>query len=94
MGMTSVMGVVAPTISSFTPVMGSVGTLVTIIGTNLTGSTAFTIGGVNAIVISNTGTLLVGMVMPGATTGKVSITTAGGNFISSGNFIVTPTPDF
>lgn len=80
----------APTITSFTPANGSVGTLVTISGTNLSSPTAFTIGGVNAIVISNTGSNLVGMVMPGAVTGGVEVTTASGTANSS-NFTVMPT---
>ena len=60
-----------PTITSFGPVTGPVGTLVTITGTHLDNPTAFIIGGVPAIVISNTGTQLVGMVMPGAATGGI-----------------------
>ena len=82
----------APTISSFSPSSGSIGTLVSITGTNLNNPTLFTIGGVNAIVISNDGNTLVGMVMPGATTGAISITTGSGNISSSGNFTVTQTP--
>jgi len=78
-----------PTISSFTASSGAVGTLVTITGTNLTNPTALTIGSVSAIVISNTGTSLVAMVMPGATTGTVVVTTAGGTATSSSNFTVT-----
>ena len=79
----------APTISNFTPSSGPVGTLVTITGTNLTTPTALTIGGVAAIAISNTGTSLVAMVMPGAVTGAVSIITAGGTANGTGNFTVT-----
>jgi len=82
----------SPTINSFTPVTGSVGTLVTITGTNLSNLTAFTIGGTTAIVVSNTGTTLVGMVMPGAITGTVSVITAGGTATSSSNYTVTPSP--
>src|ERR1035437_513275 len=82
----------APTITSFSPASGAVGTLVTIIGTNMGSPTAFTIGGANAIVVSNTGTTLVGFVMPGAVTGTVSVTTAGGTATGSGSFTVTPTP--
>ena len=81
-----------PTITSFSPASGAVGTLVTIIGTNMGSPTAFTIGGANAIVVSNTGTTLVGFVMPGAVTGTVSVTTAGGTATGSGSFTVTPTP--
>jgi hypothetical protein len=74
------------TITSFTPTSGPVGTLVTITGTNLTSPTALTIGGVSAILISNDGTTLVAMVMPGATTGTVSVTTALGTANGTGNF--------
>ena len=83
--------VIASSITSFSPASGSVGTLVTITGTGLDSPTAFTIGGVAAIVISNTGTQLVGMVMPGAVTGAVSITTAGGTAAGTGSFMVTAT---
>jgi hypothetical protein len=82
----------APTITSFTPAFGPVGTLVTITGTNLSSPTAFPIGGVDAIAVSNDGTTLVGMVMPDAVTGAVSITTTGGTAIATGNFSVSPTP--
>ena len=80
-----------PTISSFSPTSGPIGTLVTISGTNLSSPTAFSIGGVSAVVVSDNGTSLVGMVMPGATTGAVSVTTAGGSAAASGNFNVTHT---
>ena len=76
----------APAISSFSPTSGSVGTLVTISGTDLSNLTAFTIGGVSAIVISNTGTTLVGMVMPGAVTGPISLTNSSGSSSSSADF--------
>ncbi len=89
----------SPTISSFSPSSGSVGTLVTIVGTNLGSPTAFTIGGVNAIlvsdtsvIVSNKGDTLVGLIMPGAVTGTLSITTAGGTVISGSNFTITATP--
>jgi len=82
----------APAISSFTPITGPVGTLVTLSGSNLSSPTAFTIGGATAIVVSNDGSTLVGMVMPGAVTGAVSLTAAGGTATGSGNFTVTKTP--
>jgi gliding motility-associated-like protein len=81
----------SPTITSFSPASGQVGTLVTITGTNLETPTAFTIGGTAAIVISNTGTSLVGMVMPGAVTGTISLTTAGGSATSTATFTLSPT---
>ena len=80
-----------PTISSFTPTTGKVGTLVTITGTNLSSPTAFTIGGITSVVVSNTGTTLVGMVMPGASTGVISISTSGGSTSTSTNFTLTST---
>ncbi|MCA6516339.1 MAG: IPT/TIG domain-containing protein, partial [Chitinophagaceae bacterium] len=78
-----------PTITNFSPSSGPVGTLVTITGTNLSNPTAITIAGVSAIPISNNGITLVAMVMPGATTGDVNITTAGGTANGSGTFSVT-----
>jgi hypothetical protein len=83
--------VAAPTISSFTPTTGSVGTLVTITGTNLSNQTSLSIGGVSAIPISNTGNTIVAMVMPGAITGSVSLTTASGMATGIGNFTVATT---
>jgi len=80
-----------PTITSFTPTTGKVGMLVTISGTNLSSPTAFTIGGVSSIVVSNTGTTLVGMVMPGASTGVISISTSSGSTSTSTNFTLTST---
>lgn len=81
----------SPTITSFSPATGPVGTLVTISGTNLGSPTSFIIGGVTAIIVSNTGTKLVGMVMPNATTGPVSVTSAGVTASGDGNFKVTAT---
>lgn len=78
-----------PTITSFTPASGPVGTLVTINGTNLSSPTAFTIAGVSAIAVSDNGTTMVGMVMPGAATGAISIKTAAGDVTSSSSFSVT-----
>jgi len=82
----------APTITNFSPATGPPGTLVTITGTNLNNPTAFTIGGQSAIVVSNTGSVLVAMVMPGAITGGVSLTTAVGTASGGSNFTVTATP--
>lgn len=80
-----------PVITSFSPASGPIGTLVTITGTGLyTPTRALSIGGVPAILISTTGsTQLVAMVMPGARTGLVSITTFSGNTTGPSNFTVT-----
>jgi len=88
----------APTITSFSPDSGSVGTLIKIIGTNLGRPMTFTVGGINAIVVSDTSVLLsnygdtlVGLVMPNTVTGVVSVITTGGTASSSTNFKVTST---
>lgn len=81
----------AAMITSFSPTGGSVGTLVTITGKNLDNPTAFSIGGVPAIVVSNTGSQLVGMVIPGAVTGVVSVTSAGGSAGTKNSFTVSTT---
>ena len=79
----------APVIGSFSPIKGAVGTLVTISGSNLSTPTSLTIGGTTALIVSNTVTQLVAMVMPGAVNGAIAITTAGGNTSASGSFTVT-----
>jgi len=79
----------APTITSFTPSFGSIGTLVTITGNNLNNLDTIKIGGVSAIKISSTTSSLVAMVMPRAVTGKIYLTNNSGNAISVNNFIKT-----
>jgi hypothetical protein len=84
----------APTITSFTPTSGAVGTVVTITGTNLGGATV-TFGGVAASCTANTaGTQLTCTVPVGAVTGKIVVTTTAGTATSATNFTVpgTPTP--
>ncbi len=80
-----------PAISAISPASGPIGTLVTITGTNLTGATAITIGGVSAIPISNSGTSLVAMVMPGTPFGAgnaVQVTTPSGPLTASSTYQV------
>ncbi len=76
----------APTISSFSPTSGSIGTLVTIKGTNLNNIDTIKIGGVSAIKISAKTDTLVAMVMPGAITGNIYLTNATGNVSSTISF--------
>jgi hypothetical protein len=80
------------TITSFSPASGPAGTLVTINGTNLANAQSVIIGGVPSIIISNTATSVVGYVMPGATTGVITVATASGSVTTSTSFTVTPTP--
>jgi uncharacterized repeat protein (TIGR03803 family) len=81
---------VKPHITSFKPVKGPVGTVVTIKGSTFSGVTQVTFGGVNATNFTvNSNTQLTAIVPTGAITGKISITTAGGMGTSAGTFTVT-----
>lgn len=81
--------VTGPTISSFTPKSGPVGTTVTISGTNLTGVTSVKFNGVTATFTTSTATSVTATVPSGATTGKIEVTTPGGTATSATNFKVT-----
>ena len=79
-----------PTITSFAPASGSVGTTVTVIGTNFTGATGATLNGVavtNFMVMSATSAMFT--VPIGATTGAIVVTALGGTATSATNFTVT-----
>lgn len=78
-------------INSFSPTNGAPGTLVTLNGSGFLNLSSFTIGNVSAIVIANSGTMLTGMVMPGATSGSISMSSSSGSATATGNFTVTPT---
>lgn len=81
---------VAPTITSFTPTSGPVGTPVTITGSHFSGASSVKFGGVAAPVrhvVSDTE--ITATVPAGAVTGPISVTTAAGTGTSSTNFTVT-----
>lgn len=78
-------------ITSFSPASGPIGTLVTIKSSAAAAVTAVSIGGKSAIIISKTTDSLSAMVMPGAVTGAVTISTSSGLSMIGGNFSVTPT---
>ncbi|GAA4352150.1 hypothetical protein GCM10023185_11540 [Hymenobacter saemangeumensis] len=93
-GTTTVTTLALPTIASVAVNPGGLGQSITITGTNLSSPTALTINGVNALagIISNNGsTLVVRVPLTSATTGNVSITTAGGT-ATSGTFNVMAAP--
>ena len=79
-----------PTITSFTPTTGPVGTSVTITGTNFTGATAVSFNNVNApgFAVGAGGTSITVAVPTGATTGPISVTTPARPATSATNFTV------
>jgi IPT/TIG domain len=84
---------VAPTITSFSPSSGNVGTSVTITGAAFTGATSVTFNGTSATFTVNSATQISATVPPAATTGPISVTTAGGTATSGASFTITvPAP--
>ena len=82
--------IAAPTITSFTPTFGPVGTSVVITGTNLTGATAVTFNNVAATTFTvNSATQITATVPTTATTGKIKVTTPGGSATSTADFTVS-----
>jgi len=82
----------APTIGSFTPTSGLVGTAVTITGNNLTGATTVRFGGVGAsfTVVSNT--RIDTTVPAAAVSGVITVITPSGSVNSPTSFTVSATP--
>jgi hypothetical protein len=82
--------VVTPTVSSYSPSQGAVGTSVTINGSGFTGATDVSFNGVSATDVS--GLLdgqLTATVPPGAMTGPVSVSNIAGTGTSATNFTVS-----
>jgi hypothetical protein len=79
----------APTITSFSSTSGKVGASVTVSGTNLTGATSVTIGGISAAFKISNGKVYATVPL-GAATGPITVTTPGGTATSAGTFTVLP----
>jgi hypothetical protein len=78
-----------PAIAGFTPASGPAGTAVVIAGSNFTSATAVRFAGSNAVFNINSGSSITGTVPTGATTGRISVTAAGGTATTGANFTVT-----
>ncbi len=81
-----------PTITSFSPASGNVGTVVAITGTNLLGVSAVKFNGTTATFTTSTATSVSATVPTGATTGKITVTTPGGTATSLTDYTVTTAP--
>ncbi len=81
-----------PTITSFTPSSGGVGTSVTITGTSFTGATGVSFNGTPATFAVNSATQITATVPTGTTKGPISVTTPNGTATSASSFNVTETP--
>jgi hypothetical protein len=84
----------APTISSFSPATGPVGTAISVSGANLCAGATVTINGVAATGVVGNGTSLTAVVATGTTgVGKVTVTTSGNPAATSAaDFTVTAPP--
>jgi len=78
----------APTINSFGPSSGDVGSSVTINGTNFINPSAVLFNGVSASFTVNSTTEILATVPSGSTSGPITVTTPSGTVVSAGNFIV------
>ena len=84
----------APTISNFSPTVGTAGTAVTITGTNYDTTPTknkVTFSPAYAVVTTASATSLTATVPVGAQSGKIGVTTVNGNVLSTNEFFVTPT---
>jgi DNA/RNA endonuclease G (NUC1) len=82
-------GASAPSITSFSPSSGAVGTSVTLTGTGFTGASAVAFNGTNASFTVNSSTTITAIVPAGATTGQITVIAPGGLATSSTNFTLT-----
>lgn len=78
-----------PSISSFSPTSGAVGTSVTVSGANFTGATAVAFNGASASFTVQSANQLVATVPAGATSGPITVTTQFGTATSAASFTVT-----
>ncbi|GAB3871820.1 hypothetical protein GCM10028824_21480 [Hymenobacter segetis] len=84
---------VPPTVTSFTPATGAVGSTVVITGTNFTAASQVTFAGTSAPVYSVNSPTQITVVVPiGAVTGPIAVTTPLGTGTSATNFTIPAAP--
>jgi len=81
-----------PSVTSFSPTTGGIGTTVTITGSEFTGATNVAFNGSSAAFTEDSDTQVTATVPAAATTGTISVTTADGTGTSSSSFTVTLDP--
>jgi hypothetical protein len=81
-----------PTITGFSPASGTVGTSVTVTGTDLNGTTEVTFNDISATFSVSSPTQLSAFVPAGAATGSIAVTTQYGTAISEASFVVIQPP--
>jgi len=79
-----------PTIIGFAPTSGKVGQNITILGTHFVGTTGVSFNGTAAKFAVKSTAIVVTVVPPGASSGRITVTNAGGSAISVGSFTVLP----
>ena len=82
----------APTIATFAPASGSIGTVITVGGTDFTGATAVTLNDIAAAFTVISATQITATVPAGATSGTIKVTTPGGTATSAAAFTVLAAP--
>lgn len=82
-------GATAPSVTSFSPGSGAVGSSVTITGTAFTSASRVKFNGTSASFTVNSSTSITATVPTGATTGPISVVAPGGLATSSSSFTVT-----
>lgn len=85
----------APTITGFSPAIGTVGSSVNITGTNfesVTTNNRVKINGTGGIVNTATTSSLATTITSGTVSGRITVATPGGNAVSSTDFFVPPSP--
>jgi hypothetical protein len=93
-GTSSTNFLVEPRVSSFTPIIGPVGTLVTITGSGFTTDTTVKFNGVTSTSVTFvSANSIKATVPPGATKGNITVENIGGTTLSAAIFKVTPKID-